>query len=95
MFVNEVKLQIGIGKILATSTSKIRKITVKMKNRNEKGARILWFGSNPHSKGLFFSFIICFSLVFKRVERLPITIIRIAMRIIILLLIIIFTIETF
>lgn len=90
MFKKEVKLQIGIGKILATSTSKIRKIIVRMKNRSEKEARILWFGSKPHSNGLFFSFILCFSLVFSRVEIALIASIRIITKIITLLFIIIF-----
>ena len=37
------------------STSKIKKITAKRKNRIEKGARVWIEGSNPHSKGEFFS----------------------------------------
>lgn len=37
------------------STSKIRKITAIKKNRKEKGRRADPFGSNPHSKGEFFS----------------------------------------
>jgi hypothetical protein len=41
MFKKEVKLHKGIGKILATSTSKIKKIIVNMKKRNENAARIL------------------------------------------------------
>lgn len=28
------------------------------KNRNEKGIRALWFGSNPHSKGDSFSLLV-------------------------------------
>ena len=39
----------------AISTSKIRKITAKRKNRKENGVRAMWFGSNPHSYGLDFS----------------------------------------
>lgn len=37
------------------STSKIRKIIVIIKNRREKGKREEFLGSNPHSKGEFFS----------------------------------------
>ena len=44
-----------IGKINTISTSKIRKIIVIKKNRREKGSREDLFGSNPHSKGEFFS----------------------------------------
>jgi len=40
---------------MVTSTSKIKKITVMIKNRNEKELRILWSGSNPHSNELSFS----------------------------------------
>lgn len=41
IFVNEMMLHNGIGSILATSTSKIKKIIVRTKNRSEKDARIL------------------------------------------------------
>lgn len=44
-----------IGRISAISTSKIKKIIVIKKNRNEKGRREEDFGSNPHSKGEDFS----------------------------------------
>lgn len=44
---------IGINKTI--STSKIRKIIAIKKNWIEKGKRALFFGSNPHSKGEFFS----------------------------------------
>ena len=44
-----------IGKIKAISTSKIRKIIVIKKNRSENGIREELLGSNPHSKGEFFS----------------------------------------
>lgn len=37
------------------STSKTRKITAIRKNRREKGSRADPLGSNPHSKGEFFS----------------------------------------
>lgn len=40
---------------IATSTSKIKKIIVTMKNRREKGIRAFLKGSNPHSKGVNFS----------------------------------------
>jgi hypothetical protein len=45
----------GKGIRRAISTSKIRKITARRKNRREKGVRAVWFGSNPHSYGLAFS----------------------------------------
>lgn len=44
-----------IGKRRVNSTSKIIKITVIKKNCKEKGIRAEFLGSNPHSKGLFFS----------------------------------------
>ena len=44
-----------IGKIKAISTSKIKKIIVIKKNRNENGIREDLLGSNPHSNGEFFS----------------------------------------
>lgn len=37
------------------STSKIRKIIAKRKNRRENGSRADFIGSNPHSNGEFFS----------------------------------------
>ena len=37
------------------STSKIKKIIARRKNRKEKGSRADLIGSNPHSKGEFFS----------------------------------------
>ena len=37
------------------STSKIRKIIAIKKNRSENGSRADPWGSNPHSKGEFFS----------------------------------------
>ena len=43
------------GKRSVISTSKIRKITAIRKNRREKGIRADPLGSNPHSKGEFFS----------------------------------------
>lgn len=44
---------IGIRRVI--STSKIRKITAIRKNCKEKGSRAEDLGSNPHSKGEFFS----------------------------------------
>lgn len=49
-----LKLKIK-GNNRVSSTSKIIKITAIKKNCREKGIRALFFGSNPHSKGLFFS----------------------------------------
>lgn len=43
------------GKIKVISTSKIKKIIVIKKNRNEKGKRGDLIGSNPHSNGDSFS----------------------------------------
>ena len=45
----------GAGRRRTISISKIRKITASKKNRREKGIRADLFGSNPHSKGEFFS----------------------------------------
>ena len=45
----------GIGSRRTISTSNIRKITARRKNRREKGIRADLFGSNPHSKGDVFS----------------------------------------
>lgn len=44
-----------IGNKRVSSTSKIIKITAIKKNCKEKGIRAEFLGSNPHSKGLFFS----------------------------------------
>lgn len=44
-----------IGRIKAISTSKIKKIIVIKKNRNENGIREEDLGSNPHSNGDAFS----------------------------------------
>jgi hypothetical protein len=44
------KLEIR-GKMRVISTSKIKKIMVIRKNRNEKGIRVFFSGSNPHSNG--------------------------------------------
>lgn len=46
---------IGIGNNSAISTSKIIKITAIKKNRDEKGSRAEFLGSNPHSNGDLFS----------------------------------------
>jgi hypothetical protein len=55
----------GTGNKIATSTSKIKKITVITKNRREKDARILCSGSNPHSNALSFSRFIFILFVFS------------------------------
>jgi hypothetical protein len=41
---------IVMGKSIAISTSKIKKITAIRKNRKENSSRADLFGSNPHSK---------------------------------------------
>jgi hypothetical protein len=51
----EVVMITVIGKSIAISTSKIKKITAIKKNRREKGSRADLFGSNPHSNGELFS----------------------------------------
>jgi hypothetical protein len=51
----DVSIVIGIGSSSAISTSKIMKITAIKKNRDEKGSRGEFFGSNPHSNGDLFS----------------------------------------
>lgn len=51
----DVVIMIGMGSSSAISTSKIMKITAIKKNRDEKGRRAEFFGSNPHSKGDLFS----------------------------------------
>jgi len=58
----------GIGIIIVTSISKIKKMTVIIKNRKEKGVRILWDGSNPHSNDLNFSYFIFIFCGLRRVE---------------------------
>lgn len=52
-FENKNVLIIGI--IKAISTSKIKKMIVIKKNRNENGSREEEIGSNPHSNGDIFS----------------------------------------
>jgi len=54
-FIFDVNMVIGIGSRSAISTSKIIKITAIKKNREEKGSRAEFFGSNPHSNGELFS----------------------------------------
>ena len=51
----DVVMVIGIGNSKAISTSKIMKITAIKKNRDEKGSRAEFLGSNPHSNGDLFS----------------------------------------
>lgn len=48
-------IELIIGNINAISTSKIKKIIAIKKNWIEKGNRDELKGSNPHSKGVFFS----------------------------------------
>jgi hypothetical protein len=50
-----VSIVTGIGSSTAISTSKIIKITAIKRNRDEKGSRAEFFGSNPHSNGDLFS----------------------------------------
>lgn len=73
----ELLMTIIIGKIRAISTSKIKKIMVIKKNRNEKGKREEDFGSNPHSKGEFFSRSV--KVLFDNKEAKSIVIIEIIM----------------
>lgn len=47
------------GNSRTISTSKIRKMTARRKNRREKGSRAELIGSKPHSKGDIFSRSIC------------------------------------
>ena len=48
-------IESGRGSNRAISMSNTRKITVKRKNRSEKGSRAEVLGSKPHSNGDFFS----------------------------------------
>ena len=47
--VEDIIILLKIGKIKATSTSKIKNKTTNRKKRVENGARILLKGSKPHS----------------------------------------------
>jgi hypothetical protein len=51
----DVSIAIGIGNSRAISASKIMKTAAIKKNREEKGCRAEFFGSNPHSNGDLFS----------------------------------------
>jgi len=51
----EYLARIPKGNKRATSTSKIKKRIVTIKNRSEKGARAFLLGLKPHSKGVSFS----------------------------------------
>ena len=62
----------GMGSIIATSTSKIKKTTVIIKNRREKELRILCSGSNPHSNALSFSRVIFVLFVLRIYEIITI-----------------------
>lgn len=68
---DSLKIKI-IGKIKVISTSKIKKIIVIKKNWIEKGIRDEFKGSNPHSKGEFFSRSFC--IFFEIIEAIIITI---------------------
>lgn len=61
-----ISKEMHTGKINEISTSKIRKITVIIKNRREKGMRAWLRGSNPHSKGEFFSRSFEYKLAVKK-----------------------------
>ena len=51
----DVNMVIGIGNSNKISISNIMKFTTIKKNRDEKGSRAEFLGSNPHSNGdLFF-----------------------------------------
>ena len=54
-FMFEVVMVIGMGNSKVISTSKIMKITASRKNRDEKGSRAEFSGSNPHLNGDLFS----------------------------------------
>jgi len=47
----DVNIVIGINNKSAVFTSKVMKIIVIRKNRDEKGSRVEFFESNPHSHG--------------------------------------------
>lgn len=51
----EISIIEARGRSSVISTSKIKKMTAIKKNRREKGSRAEPLGSNPHSKGEFFS----------------------------------------
>ena len=59
------------GKRRTISTSKMRKMIAKRKNRREKGSRADLIGSNPHSKGELFSRSL--RARFERTQPSPIT----------------------
>jgi hypothetical protein len=59
----------GRGSIKVISVSKIRKIIVKIKNRNEKELRFSWFGSKPHSKGENFSEEILVLFIIEEIKK--------------------------
>jgi len=42
----------GRGSKITISISKIKKIRAMIKNCRENGTRDVWYGSNPHSKGV-------------------------------------------
>jgi len=48
-------VEIGIGRMITISVSKIKNINIMKKNRMEKELRNIFLVSNPHSKELIFS----------------------------------------
>lgn len=83
--INQVRLLINLnemimGRIIEISTSKIKKIIVMMKNWRENGKREEVLGSNPHSKGEYFSRSVFFFfeiIIEIRIKRHTIVIIKI------------------
>lgn len=67
LIIFEISMILIIGKIKIISTSKIKKIIAIKKNWIENGKRELFLGSNPHSKGEFFSLSknVFFEIIFK------------------------------
>lgn len=51
----DIFIIIPTGRRIATSTSKIKKISVVIKNRIEKALRAFLKGEKPHSNGVIFS----------------------------------------
>ena len=58
------------GNKIVSSTSKIKKIRLTIKNCKEKDWRLFSQGENPHSKGLFLS-IFCGSLIIIEKNKMP------------------------
>jgi hypothetical protein len=64
----------GAGIIRAISTSKIKNRTANIKNFKENPLRAFFEGSNPHSKGEFFSlsFLFLKKIIYDKVGRIMI-----------------------